>query len=42
MFKENIEKCNSFEVTTDLLNSENVKEAFAELCNQLKGFKLSI
>ena len=28
-------KCNSFQVTTDLLNSENVKIAIAQLCHEL-------
>ena len=27
-------KCNSFRVTTDLLNSENLKVVFALLCNE--------
>ena len=26
-------KCNSFQVTTNLLNSENLKAAIAQLCN---------
>ena len=29
-------KCNIFRVTTDLLNSENVKVVFAQLCNKLQ------
>ena len=29
-------KCNGFEVTTDLLNSENVKVGFAQLCNEVQ------
>ena len=28
-------KYNSFEVTTDLLNSENLKTAIAQLCHEL-------
>ena len=28
-------KCNSFQVTTDLLNSENLKIAITQLCNEL-------
>ena len=28
-------KCNSFQVTTDLLNRENIKVAIAQLCNEL-------
>ena len=28
-------KCNSFQVTTDLLNSENLKIAIAHLCHEL-------
>ena len=28
-------KCNSFQVTTDLLNSENLKVAIAQLCYEL-------
>ena len=30
-------KCNSFSVTTDLLNSENLKGAFAQLFQEFKG-----
>ena len=29
-------KSNSFQVTTDLLNSENLKIAIAQLCNELQ------
>ena len=29
-------KCNSFQVTTDLLNSENLKIAIAQLCHELQ------
>ena len=29
-------KCNIFQVTTDLLNSENLKSAFAHLCHELQ------
>ena len=29
-------KCNSFQVTTDLLNSEELKVAIAQLCNELQ------
>ena len=28
-------KCNSFQVTSDLLNSDNLKVALAQLCNEL-------
>ena len=28
-------KCNSFQVTTDLLNSKNLKIAIAQLCHEL-------
>ena len=28
-------KCNSFQVTTDLLNSETLKVAIAQLCKEL-------
>ena len=28
-------KCNSFQVTTDLLNSENLKGTITQLCNEL-------
>ena len=28
-------KCNSFQVTTDLLNSDNLKVAITQLCNEL-------
>ena len=28
-------KCNSFQVTNDLLNSENLKVAIAQLCHDL-------
>ena len=31
MFKQKYSKCNSFEVTTDLLNSENLKVPIAQL-----------
>ena len=27
-------KCNSFPITTDLLNSENLKVAITQLCNE--------
>ena len=29
-------KCNSFQVTTDLLNRENLKVAITQLCNELQ------
>ena len=29
-------KCNSFQVTTDLLNSEHMEAAIAQLCNELQ------
>ena len=29
-------KCNTFQAITDLLNSENLKVAFAQLCNELQ------
>ena len=32
-------KCNRFQVTTDLLNSENLKVAIAQLCNELQVSK---
>ena len=35
-------KCNSFEVTTDLLNSENVKVGFAQVCNKLKVYNFTM
>ena len=28
-------KCNSFQVTTDLLNSDNLKVAITQLCHEL-------
>ena len=31
----NYSKCNSFQVTTDLLNSENLKGTITQLCNEL-------
>ena len=31
------ENCNSFQVTTDLLKSENLKVAIAQLCNELQS-----
>ena len=34
--KTKYSKCNSFQVTTDLLNSENLKIAIAQLCNELQ------
>ena len=36
---KNIKKntANTFPVRTNLLNSENLKVAFVQLCNQLKG-----
>ena len=35
-YLKKILKCNSFQVSTDLLNSENLKVAIARLCNQLR------
>ena len=32
----NFSKCNSFRVKTDLLNSENLKVALAQLCKELQ------
>ena len=32
----------SFRVTTDLLNRENLKVAFAQLCNKLKGCNFTV
>ena len=32
----------SFRVTTDLLNTENLKVAFAQLCNELKGWNFTV
>ena len=32
----------SFRVTTDLLNRENLKVAFAQLCNELKGCNFTV
>ena len=29
-------KCNSFQVTTDLLNSENLRIAITQLCHELQ------
>ena len=31
-----------FRVTTDLLNTENLKVAFAQLCNELKGYNFTV
>ena len=31
-----------FRVTTDLLNRENLKVAFAQLCNELKGCNFTV
>ena len=35
-------KCTSFQVTTDLLNSENLKIASAQLWNKLQVFNFSM
>ena len=40
-FKKN-SKCNSFQVTTNLLKSENVKVAIAQLCNELQVYNLTV
>ena len=32
----------SFRVTTDLLNRENLKVAFAQPCNELKGWNFTV
>ena len=32
----------SFRVTTHLLNRENLKVAFAQLCNELKGCNFTV
>ena len=32
-------KCNSFHFTTDLLNSDNLKVAIAQLCNDVTGLQ---
>ena len=32
----------TFRVTTDLLNTENLKVAFAQLCNELKGCNFTV
>ena len=35
LYLTNYSKCNSFQVTTDLLNSENLKGTITQLCNEL-------
>ena len=35
-------KCNSFQVTTHLLNSENLKVAIVQLCNELQVCNFSV
>ena len=35
-------KCNSFQVTSDLFNSENLNVAIAQLCNVLQACNLTI
>ena len=35
-------KCNSFPVTIDLLNSDTVKEAIAQLCNELQLYNFTM
>ena len=37
IFKQNTLKCNSFQVITDLLNSDNLKVAITQLCNDLQA-----
>ena len=38
IFKQNtLTKCNSFQVLTDLLNSDNLKIAITQLCNDLQA-----
>ena len=32
-------KCNSFQIVTDLLNSENLKVAIAQLCKDVTGLQ---
>ena len=39
-FQSRSERC--FRVTTDLLNRENLKVAFAQLCNELKGYNFTM
>ena len=38
----NNSKCNSFQVTTDLLKSENLKVAIAQLCNELQVYNFTV
>ena len=35
-------KCNSFQVPTDLLNSENLKVTINQLCHELQIYKFTI
>ena len=37
-----ISKCNSFQVTTHLLNRENLKVAIAQLCHELQVYNFTI
>ena len=38
----NYSKCNSFHATTDLLNSDNLKVAIAQLCNELQVWNFTM
>ena len=40
--KTKYSKCNSFQVTTHLLNSENLKIATVQLCNELQVCNFSM
>ena len=42
IFKQNPVPAIFFRVSTDLLNSENLKVAFAQLCNELKCCNFSL
>ena len=42
MFIQKFFKYNSFQVTTDLLNSENLKVAIAQLCYELQVYNFSM
>ena len=35
-------KCNSFAITTDLLNSENLKVVITQLCNELQVWNFTM
>ena len=41
-FKKKYSKCKCFQFTTDLLNSENLKIAIAQLCNALQVCNLTM